>query len=107
WALTASDPYQVWATTIKATRPIRLRFLARPLQALSLRTLSTEDALQEVSRYRLRLPLELIHLFHRQVRALMWLTTGSIAHRRLCCRPMPRRAVRVCFSSRYYPKRIR
>jgi hypothetical protein len=82
-----------------------LRFLMRPLQALSLRTLLTRGALQEGSRYRPRLPLELIRSFHRQLRALTWLTTGSIAHRRLCCRAIPLRAVRVLPFSNYCPKR--
>src|SRR5208337_566820 len=90
---------------IRAILPILLRFLLHPLQDRSLRTLLTRDALQEVSRYRHRLPLELTRLFQRQLRALTWLTTGLIAHRRSCCRPIPRRAFRVLSFSSYYPNR--
>src|SRR5271169_376842 len=90
---------------IRAILPILLRFLVRSLQVRSLRTLLTRDAPQEVSRYRHRLPLELTRLFQRQLRALTWLTTGLIAHRRSCCRPIPRRALRVLSFSSYYPNR--
>jgi hypothetical protein len=99
-----SHTYRVSPIMIRAILPVRLRFLVRQLQVLSLRIPLTKDAPREVSQYRHRPPLELIRLFHRRLRALAWLTTGSIAHSRLFCRPIPRRAVRVFSFSSYYPK---